>query len=691
MSKKLNGVLTGLVMTGIMRNQGLTVGIGSIRSVANSVDSKKISVLAAEISKYTKDQLNDTVLNRIALELSDNTAIDGQNRINLKKIAESVPFFSLISKIIKSTSAATDTVKRLPGAITGIINEDIINTNAIHGVNVYQNLTDNIIHTSHQYDKSSIAQLINIIAAAKTFVDQSLQNHALALATSKVPEQDLTYNNATIFDQITVGVLNNTYTHSEISTSQLTTENTLSVKLQQQAVLDEIQNKFQSLAVDLKRFGRMYDITKLDTCFTALGLMQNLIAQGVNLRSFFAELGLTYSANTMSDEKSIMRVLASVKGSRLQQIKDAVNFTAPVSDLSQALDVKMVLSAASLGLVGDFAGLRKRIENIGPNFAQSFSQLAQTIQQIELPKASDVLGLESDVSQINELAEITDDIKYKIGRGSGKLKNPMMEDVLASATGSSYNHELLTLIHSQNQILTTPLGQELYSTLEKFVKFDGDNDSEALIIEEYSTIPKLNKIIDSFLNQKEPLIKENLALCAMVFQTLSDRVINEKLNTRAARIDLNNSDPGSEIGNAQSFISLLENASDGTEDTGLRKFIEDLTSTDLVGDAIKALIVENKNARVMRNLGVFRFGTTVANVINALEEEQIVNDSLCCGAQIAIDIVPSDVPQITVKPRVYVNPKSAIWFIGSHLEIFPKNCEWRLYKTSPTPVPTSST
>ncbi|MGA1049281.1 MAG: hypothetical protein ACO3UU_14850, partial [Minisyncoccia bacterium] len=178
---------------------------------------------------------------------------------------------------------------------------------------------------------------------------------------------------------------------------------------------------------------------------------------------------------------------------------------------------------------------------------------------------------------------------------------------------------------------------------------------------------------------KDVDLRENIALCQNIFAKILDKLITEKINIRAARLDLNNQDPGSEVLNVNSFVFTLEDASTDENNLGFRSLVENLASNDLYGEAIRATIIEAKNKRLLRDIGVTVGTPNVVDIISSKEIDQEISDSLCCGPQIDIQIVePGQV--LEAKGRLVVYPRSGIWYLGNHLTVFPKLAEYRILK-----------
>lgn len=687
MALKTLSTTSSMAVAGLLGGQGLTVGIGGLGLIANSVDKNNIANVAATIAGYDSTEIDDTVLDSIAAKFASKYAITDSNRINIYSIAESIPFYKLTSELSNLGSVSQLILPILPSGISGLVNQDILDQQASSGIAFSStSLIDNIVNQNKDYAKNNVSGLVNIVLTAKNFVEQSLQNYASLESATRLPSQSPAFNSETLFDQITAGILTGVYRYGEVTEDQLEDTNSVTNTIYKQSIMNQLQERLYSLGADMIRFGTMYDITKLSTTFTITGLMENLINQGVNLRPAFARLGLSYTRDNVANPTLLKRVFETVRGGELDQIKNSLGFSLPISTLAQALDPVAVFNPKTIALVGDFNGLVTKIENIGPNFASSFNQLGTVLQQIQLPRASDLLGLESDLNRYRGSVSAINH-KRKLGTGSGVLGNPTMDDILTSMTGSSYNYLLLLLINSQNKILATASGQNLFNSLTQAVAYAKNNTGDLGTSNEYKHLSTIRTSIESFLADKDLDFRENLAVCQNIFLKLLNKITNEKINIAAARLDLNNQDPGSEVLNINSFVFSLEDAGSDENELGFKHLVENLASNDIYGEAIRATIVEGNNKRILRNIGVSMTTPDVKDIVTSKQFDQDLSNSLCCGPQVELEILEPG-QSLDTRPRITVVPRSGIWYLGNHLTVFPKIAEYRVLKyVLDTPIP----
>lgn len=677
MALKSLSTTSSMAVAGLLGGQGLTVGVGALGLIATTVDKSRLADVASAIASYNSKEIDTTVLDKIAAEFASKTFVT--DKINIYSIADSIPFYKVVAELSELDSVSQMILPLLPAGISGLINQDILDKQAASGIAFSStNLIDNIVQQTREYAKNNVSGLVNIILTAKNFVEQSLQNYASLELATRLPSQSPSFNSETLFDQITVGILNGVYRYGEVTEDQLGDPNSVSNTIYKQSIMNDLQQQLYSLGADMIRFGTMYDITKLSTTFTITGFMENLINQGVNLRPAFARLNLSYTKDNVSNPTILKQVLAGVRGNELEQIKNSLGFSLPISTLDQALDPVIVLNPRTLALVKNFNGLVEKIENIGPNFASSFNQLGTVLQKIQLPRASDLLGFESDLNRYKG-AVSAESLKRKLGTGTGPFRNPTMDDVITSMTGASYNYLMMLLINSQNKILATASGQNLYNSLSQAITYAKSNTGDTGTADEYKHLNTIRGSIERFLSDSDVDLRENLAVCQNIFIKLLDKITNEKINILAARLDLNNQDPGSEVLNINSFVFNLEDAGTDENELGFKTIVENLASNDIYGEAIRATIVEGTNKKLLRNIGVNFVLPDVKAIVATRQFDKEISDSLCCGPQVEIEILEPG-QALDAKGRLVVVPRSGIWYLGNHLTAFPKIAEYKVLK-----------
>ena len=176
--------------------------------------------------------------------------------------------------------------------------------------------------------------------------------------------------------------------------------------------------------------------------------------------------------------------------------------------------------------------------------------------------------------------------------------------------------------------------------------------------------------------EEDSAVIEDIKLTYPHIIKLLNKITNEKINIAAARLDLNNQDPGSEVLNINSFVFSLEDAGSDENELGFKHLVENLASNDIYGEAIRATIVEGNNKRILRNIGVSMTTPDVKDIVTSKQFDQDLSNSLCCGPQVELEILEPG-QSLDTRPRITVVPRSGIWYLGNHLTVFPKIAEYR--------------
>ena len=532
-----------------------------------------------------------------------------------------------------------DALADLPAGLTGTIDSSIFSDYALEGLDFSSdNLFTALGNQSSDFLSGGMAGLTECINTAKGFVDQAAGMYASLQNAANFNIGGMSFNALTIFDQCTGGAVSKVLSpvNSVLGAAQgvvgladtaVQTAQSLTTKIQNS--IDAAGKQFTSFADDLSKMGTMYSYDSFEDPFTPMSLMTNLQAQGLGegFNTVIEKTGVTIAQTILSNPTNTGAALDALKQMPMKyvdEIKEKTNFGVNITGLDQVLVPAAVLGASTLALVNDFKGLSDRVASIGPNTASNFSQLGQVLKQIELPKASQLIGLESDLSKIETtINSQMDTAKKIIGSGNGVFGNPTMDDVMGSFTGRPYNEKLALILEGQKFLMNSPAGQNLKTVIEQATV-----NAKSGAKTDQADANEIRRAANSFTDPATPEIAEIVALINRLHGEILEQFVLEKRNHKAARLNARLAIGG--LSSILGFLSSLETAHIDDFETGYRQFVEDAASPDIYGDAIKAAMIEAKNRALLQSIGITPrtvLATNYADEQNALRSAILAK---CC-------------------------------------------------------------
>ena len=528
-----------------------------------------------------------------------------------------------------------DVLTDLPSGLTGQMDLSIFSDFALENLDFAStNLFESISQQGASLISGGIPGVTEIIGGAKAFCEQATQTLASIQNAATFTVGGQSFNALTIFDQCTGGavskVLNPVQSVVGLATGVVgaaeagikTVDNIVNST---QELLNDAEAKFKSFAGDLTNFGSGYDFGNLNEAFTYPDIARNLSAQGLTqLDPALQKLGVTAAQAFLSNPTDLKAAFSTVTGGALDIVKQQTGFNAAITSLDQMLMPAAVLTASTLALVQDFNGIKDRITSIGPTTVNSFAALGQTLQQMEFPKSSDLIGLENDVTKFKATLESGAAARASlVGSGTGVFGNPTMDDVIGTMTGKTYTPKLLEILKRQKKIMSSSTGQALRGSIQSAIdnaragKDTGRQDADAI-----------RAAAQDILNPSTNEMREDIEVMNRLFAELQDQLVREKRNLKAARI-LPNQVQGS-LSHILAFLDSLSTAYKDDLQIGYRQFIEDLVSDDIYGEAILAAIVEGKNKDILQRIGVTYPAPTLVQYTDEVSSARAAMFARCC-------------------------------------------------------------
>jgi len=165
--------------------------------------------------------------------------------------------------------------------------------------------------------------------------------------------------------------------------------------------------------------------------------------------------------------------------------------------------------------------------------------------------------------------------------------------VIGVAAGLGFTDRILNMTASQQRVLATPEGQALQTALNNAIANPGNDAANAAAIT--AAAAAFNNPTSETLAKEVFILNEN-------FNGVANKIITEKQNLLAARIDLTEN-TGS-VDSLLAFVQSLHTMHEDPKSLGYADFIIALTTNDVYGEAIRAAILEGKNLKLLELLGV---------------------------------------------------------------------------------------
>ena len=442
----------------------------------------------------------------------------------------------------------------LPGGLSGIASGITASSLGELGINT-DNVVGGCLGQAQQLFSNEVTGIMETAAAANSFCEGSFDiRAALNQAQSlNLPAGDLGINFKNITDTITGGI-------------------------------SQITNDAKTFFANFEKLGTMLDPTDLAKAATPAGFAENLINQGFGepVLAALNEVGITNVTELVAgNDALITQALDSIPKEQIAAIVEQTGFQGTVNKLSDVLkDFKTEIDKAAVAI------------GTSPLVA-TFPELGRTLQQISQPVVPLLNAANTDRNAWDDYFVDPDTVKSKVGSGSGIFGNPTLADVIGVAAGLGFTDRILNMTASQQRVLATPEGQALQTALNNAIANPGNDAANAAAIT--AAAAAFNNPTSETLAKEVFILNEN-------FNGVANKIITEKQNLLAARIDLTEN-TGS-VDSLLAFVQSLHTMHEDPKSLGYADFIIALTTNDVYGEAIRAAILEGKNLKLLELLGV---------------------------------------------------------------------------------------
>ena len=346
-----------------------------------------------------------------------------------------------------------------------------------------------------------------------------------------------------------------------------------------------------ALAAELPNLGTMFDTTVLSNISDLGTLVTHLYNLGLgdvgNLRAMVEENGITLDYIDDSEKTLLTNIFKKITGEDLATIVKTTSFKPVyldnINSLADVLDINKLFSNEALAAIGKnptLNALANKLSNIGGRF-KSMSDIGAFLSGLKL----------NTFPALNELSsllpsELTTGLASATGKGSGVFGNPLITDLVGSASGTGYTARITSMVDTQTSLLG----------------FDVDVINFKNYLDNTSTLDAvaLQNLIDK-INSKSSLVN--------ILQNANQQMIDcaEQLNIEKNNLQLAGINPGSieaDKTGIQNFVSNLNKLSADPDGITLGNFLASMTTKDVYGDAIKASIAEGQNLSRMAAYGI---------------------------------------------------------------------------------------
>lgn len=386
--------------------------------------------------------------------------------------------------------------------------------------------------------------------------------------------------------------------------------------------------EYRRLAEDVQNFGNMYSVRDLTESFTLPGLIRHL-----SLRGFSKVFVDTLTAADLS--------ITNLSTINLKLLQDAVNSIGlPILDqmletcnmrpqggrrirhFMDLLDPGFVFSKESLAYIKSFDDLSTRITNVlgYSTTLTSWSEIGDLMLNMQHPDLNLLEGIATDTQRWRSALTLSSD--SFVGRGSGPIGNPDMMDVMGSFIGYEYPDIINDIVAIQTKLLLTGDAINLKTTMQNALKDRLDASKDTL----YANGIRASAV--QFITPTIEVYRQEINRANKQFDRLFSKFLQEKLNMYNAKISTLGFE-GS-INNSLSFLSRLDTITQDPYGIRYAEYVQQATSNNTHGEAVRASIAEGQNISLLRSAGVNIDTSLDPDIYAQRLGTLILNPDTCC-------------------------------------------------------------
>lgn len=348
--------------------------------------------------------------------------------------------------------------------------------------------------------------------------------------------------------------------------------------------------RLPDLAKELPNAGNMYSTEDLTRINDTASISKNLIGLGLgktgDLEDKIAAAGIDLDNPTDADRVKLNEIFRSIRGNDLREIVEVTGFKPNkpenINSLADVLESRNVFSDQALGALGSqtsFSELARKLSNIGGKFADmtGISQLYGGIKSLTLPLLRSINGILPD--------SYTEGLDGIFGRGTGRFRNPTMNDLVGTSSGVGYTRDLEIMISAQKRALVSS------NRVVNFVNYLNSG---------YLDLGTLSNLIHQV--NTDPGLQDLYLEGSIAMLSCTERLYAERLNLQLAGITPGTIKvPNIQLVNASSQLHVYGQDS---FDLGLGNQFINMATDNVYGEAVKACVIEGKNIAKMTRFGI---------------------------------------------------------------------------------------
>lgn len=495
--------------------------------------------------------------------------------------------------------AVQSALSNLPGCVSGIASGQLGSSLTALGSNP-SNLVNSCLTQAQSIFQGGIPGVCDVMSSVKSFCESSFITTGLLdqCKNLNLPAGDLGFNFTSLRD---------------IATNGLT------------AAVGPLNQQFREFATNLSNAGTLLNPQNLSQSLTNAGLALGSVANGfgTEILNELEKVGIDNIKDIVADnDKLIGTALNNLSSQVTQQIIDKSGIEIVISEakkIGNIVEAGLSGIEVSIGesfklpdivknpevIFGPAAELVNKLPNVlGDNpVAQTLGEIGNEIGKVVQPITTLVDTANLDRTQWQNLFTANTALT---GTGQGIFGNPKISDVIGVAAGIGFTSRIVDMISSQSQLSTTATGQRLQAALSLAIA----NPTSSSI--QSAAAAEINQVAAILNNPDHPdVVNSNLAQAQQNFTAVGNKLVQEKTNLAAAKINLN--DIQGTVGSVLNWTNELHTVYDDTAQLGYEDFIRKLTTNDVYGEAIRATIDEGRNLEIFRKLGV----PTRSSILNA--------------------------------------------------------------------------
>lgn len=504
-----------------------------------------------------------------------------------------------------ATTAIGQSIAQIPNFLTGMANPNFVGP-LPPGVNINNNnFFGSIVQQGTNLMASGARGLTETFSAAAGYIDNAfnLSGSIEALKGYNINEGELGFTVKTWGDTLTGGV-----------TSQFPGMPSEGWTPEQWAQLQGSGSTgagFNDVVSGLKNnLGTFYgSVTDTLTAFNPTSIVSNLVNQGLgtDVLGHLEKYDISYETlmSGAVDPARLTKAMDELPGKKFADIVAATGLTAAtgfaISKFSDALASRNVLGATAAAAIGiplmsDLGGKLFNLTGYNHNFT-SFHDVGSTLEQLRNSPTTAIQALTPAAFTAFAAAALTN-----VGSGNGTFGNPQMTNMVGALTGDGYLTRMATIQTLNNTIAGTAQGQALINAIQAAQSAVGNPSQEA------SAAAAIDAAAAPFINPTNSQLAADIASGNTAFNNMYSKLREEKLNLKLAEIanpTTGNIELKGSVSSVISFATGLHQVHNDDSNLGIAKIINQATTSDVTGEAIRAGIIEGRNLAILQAKGLY--------------------------------------------------------------------------------------